>query len=332
MNDDAGLNHIPLISVIVPVYNTEKYLAQCVDSLLCQSFADMEILLVNDGSTDGCPALCDAYARADQRVKVIHQRNGGYGRACNNGIKAARGEFFCIAESDDYVEPDMLSRLYETAKAHDLDVARCHYYRYNSQENTNERIDLSHVPHNITCTPRDVLSIFIQAPAIWSMLYRKSFILENGISFMETPGASFQDSSFTFKVLAAADRFMLIDDTLIHYRIDNENSSSASKDKIYFVCNEFKEIERFIEERHLGEKLMPIIPKIKFPTYMWNYQRLTKKNRWSFLGLFSRQMRKHITERMVKRELYSSRELIKIYFIAFFYPLFFLADEFLIAI
>jgi len=317
----------PLVSIIVPIYNTEKYLEQCIESLVHQTLRNIEIILIDDGSTDKSPALCDAYARQDPRVKVLHQKNSGYGKACNTGINAVRSEYFGIVESDDYTELDMFERLYNHVKNYDLDIVHCNYFFYNSTDDTHERSDLSHIPQNVVCSPRDVVSVFNQQPAVWSMLYRTGYIRKNNIKFLETPGASYQDTSFTFKVLALAERFMLSDDTLIHYRKDGENSSCASKEKVLCVCEEFDEIERFIEERDLAEKLLPIIPKLKFPTYMWNYRRLARKYRWDFLLIFSKEMRRYISERRITKDKYTAWEITKIYIIAFLFPVVYTMDK-----
>jgi len=317
----------PLVSIIVPIYNSERYLEQCIESIVHQTLRNIEIILIDDGSTDSSPAICDAYTQQDPRVRVLHQKNGGYGKACNAGIDMSRGGYFGIVESDDYAELDMFERLYDHVKKHDLDLVHCNYYYYNTAEDTHERSDLSHIPHDVVCNPLDVVSVFNQRPAVWSMLYRTSYIRRNNIRFRETPGASYQDTSFTFKVLALAEKFLLTSDTLIHYRIDNENSSSSSREKVLCVCEEFNEIERFIEQKDLGEKLLPIIPRLKFPTYMWNYRRLARKYRWDFLLLFSKQMRRHISEKMIAKGKYTAWEAAKIYIIAFLFPVVYTMDK-----
>jgi glycosyltransferase involved in cell wall biosynthesis len=312
----------PLVSVVVPVYNTERFLQQCVNSLLHQTLKNIEIILVDDGSPDKCPAMCDAYAEQDKRVKVLHQQNGGYGKACNAGLGIARGEYLGIVESDDYVEPDMMERLYNAARAHDLDVSRCHFYLYNSGANTHDRIDFSYVPQNMVYSPRDVHGVFYQQPSVWAMIYRADFIKENGINFLETPGASYQDASFSFKVYACADRFMLTGDTLVHYRIDNEDSSVNSNAKIFCVCEEYAEIERFAREKDLYDRLKNLISKLKYSCYMWNYRRLDKKSGLLFLKVFAQEMRRHIGEKTITKDFFSQREIARIYVLAFFYPLY----------
>lgn len=115
----------PKISIIVPIYNVEPYLRQCLDSLVGQSYEDLEFILVDDGSPDGCPAICDEYARQDSRVRVIHQPNGGVSAARNAGLAAATGEWIGWVDPDDWIEPDMYAYLLENALAYGADVAVC---------------------------------------------------------------------------------------------------------------------------------------------------------------------------------------------------------------
>ena len=113
---------MPAISVIVPVYKVERYLGACVSSVLAQTFEDFEVILVDDGSPDGCPALCDAWAQKDPRVRVIHRENGGLSAARNTGIEAAKGRFLTFLDSDDRLEPDTLRRAYDAQRQHDADL------------------------------------------------------------------------------------------------------------------------------------------------------------------------------------------------------------------
>lgn len=114
-----------LISVIVPVYKVEKYLKRCVDSILAQTYPCLEVILVDDGSPDGCPAICDEYAREDRRVRVIHKENGGLSDARNAGIDAAKGKFLGFVDSDDYVHPRFYELLLQALKEEGADIAGC---------------------------------------------------------------------------------------------------------------------------------------------------------------------------------------------------------------
>ena len=127
----------PLISVIVPVYNVEKYLGKCVDSILAQTYENLEIILVEDGTRDGCGAICDAYAAKDPRVRVIHKENGGLSSARNAGMDIARGEYFGFVDSDDWIEPETYETLLNLAEKYNADLVSGS--RYDVAEPTGER-------------------------------------------------------------------------------------------------------------------------------------------------------------------------------------------------
>lgn len=117
--------HLPLISVIVPVYKVEVYLDKCISSIVNQTYTNLEIILVDDGSPDNCPAICDAWATRDKRIKVIHKENGGLSDARNAGMAIATGELMGFVDSDDWIEPDMYQLLYENLEANDCDISAC---------------------------------------------------------------------------------------------------------------------------------------------------------------------------------------------------------------
>ena len=116
-----------LISVIVPVYNKEIYLEECVDSVRAQTYENIEILLVNDGSTDGSKALCESYERKDKRIRVLSKENGGLMSAWIHGLKEAKGEYICFVDSDDWIDPDMLEKLAEGISGNDREVICSNY-------------------------------------------------------------------------------------------------------------------------------------------------------------------------------------------------------------
>ena len=121
------MNVNPKISVIVPVYNTEKYLKRCIDSILAQSYSDFELLLIDDGSTDASPAICDEYATNDSRVRVFHKPNGGVSSARNLGLDNARGEWIAFVDSDDWIESEMLYLFISKAEKTDSDIVFCNH-------------------------------------------------------------------------------------------------------------------------------------------------------------------------------------------------------------
>ena len=116
-----------LISVIVPIYKVEHYLPKCIDSIIHQTYQNLEIILVDDGSPDNCPEICDEYAKRDKRIKVVHQENGGLSAARNSGVEMANGEFLCFVDSDDYIHPKMYEILYKNLKKFKADISICDY-------------------------------------------------------------------------------------------------------------------------------------------------------------------------------------------------------------
>lgn len=277
---------VPKVSVLVPICNVERYLEECLDSLAAQSFTDFEVLCINDGSTDGSRAIIQSYMDADERFRVIDKPNSGYGASMNMGLANAIGEYIAILESDDFFEPNALELLVDAAERNQSDVVKADFYLYWSTPQERDElfriVDEQEVGR--TMRPIDDLAIFFRKPSIWSALYRSSFLRDNGIDFLETPGASYQDAGFNFKVWASAARATFIADPILHYRQDNEKSSVNSAAKVYCVCDEYASMTSFVNDRLDGDqRLMGILECMKFDSYMWNYDRLSGDLRGDFI-------------------------------------------------
>lgn len=163
---------MPTFSIIVPVYNTEKYLDKCVHSILKQTYPDFELILVDDGSTDQCPQMCDTYQKKDSRVKVLHKKNGGVSSARNLGISVAEGTYIWFIDSDDYIEPFSLQQLYEAQQDKDADM-----YIFNCR---NERGLFSGTFDEFLCK---YYFTYIVGFGPWNKLYKRKIIIDNGIRF-----------------------------------------------------------------------------------------------------------------------------------------------------
>ncbi len=305
------------VSVIIPVYNVEKYLRECLDSVVNQTFKDIEIICVNDGSTDNSLDILREYEKKDNRIKVISKHNSGYGATMNIGLETATGEYIGIVESDDFVEPNMFETLYNIAKENNLDLVRCQYYLYKSSDNSNELFDNTWVLMNKVYCPLDVNTPFMQAPAIWCNLIKRDMIFDNNIRFLETPGASYQDTSFAFKLYVCAKRFMMIDNAFLHYRTDNENSSVNSASKANFVLTEYAEIKRFAKEHNVYNKLRFLIPKIRYGCYRWNHERLVRKLKFPFLLNMSKEYFIDFIQGNINKSLFTKKEFKRIFIISF---------------
>lgn len=276
------------VSIVVPIYNVEKYLPQCMESILNQTLKDIEIICVDDGSTDGCPNLLKEYQQKDNRIKIITKDNTGYGDSMNKGFEAATGEYIGIVESDDFIEPDMFAKLYNTARKNKADVVKSNFWFYWSNPERNELHEYFQKKEcNSIIIPSKFNngSLFGRKPSIWSAIYKRSFIEENGISFLPTPGASYQDTSFTFKVYSRAKRMVCLYDAFLHYRQDNMNSSVNNVDKkMNCVLDEYKEIEKFIAGNSSESKVLyPIYGAAFYDSCIWMYEKLSIKKRYEFL-------------------------------------------------
>lgn len=279
-------NMKPKVSIIMPVYNTGDYLLTSMDSVIHQTLKDIEIICVNDGSTDSSLELLQRYAQNDPRIKIIDKKNGGYGHTMNRGIKHATGEYIGILEPDDFVDPEMFDKLYALAQQHSADIVKSNYYEHFSQNNkTVDRFFevLSEFPYDTITNAFENEKIVVMRPCIWSAIYKREFLINSHIMFNETPGASYQDTAFAFKALISAKRIVFTKDAFLHYRMDNENSSVNSTGKIFSICDEFHGIENFLNEsKDLKDRFSPILQLIKYDSYIWNLDRMTPEYRHIF--------------------------------------------------
>lgn len=299
------MRHVPAISVLVPCYNVEKYLGECLGSLEKQTFEDIEVLCINDGSTDATKSIIESFVGRDSRFRLIDKSNSGYGASMNRGLDEAQGVYVAILESDDFMEANALETLFETAERHQSDVAKANFYYYWSKPVArNEKMPLVTRSSSEPMRPIDCPQIFWYMPSIWSALYRRDFLMNNEIRFLETPGASYQDLSFTFKVWAQAEKVMLLQEAFVHYRQDNESSSINSPGKTFCVCDEFDEIDRFIETHPNSEALWPIKTRLMFDSYTWNYGRLSEDLRSQFFPRMCSDLRKAFDAGYVNYDYY----------------------------
>ena len=284
MSETVNEKQKPAVSVIVPIYNVEKYLRQCLNSIVGQTLNDLEIILINDGSKDGSLEIIKAYAEKDRRIKVIDKPNEGYGKTMNRGIEAATGEYIGIVESDDWIAPDMYETLYGIAKQHNVDVAKSSFFLFDDKSGDKQLPSREPAEDaEKVIIPRQNTAIFCFKPSVWSAIYRREFLNNYNIRFLETPGASFQDTSFSFKVLAMANTVYFTMKPLVYYRVGHSVQSSLSKDKIFSICGEYEEVERFMASNPiLFKRLEKVFYRMKYISYRWNLYRLDGENREKF--------------------------------------------------
>lgn len=270
------------VSILIPIFNVEKYLQQCLDSVVNQTLKDIEIICLNDGSTDSSLDIIKKYAKTDKRIVIVDKKNSGYGDSMNIGLSKATGKYIGIVESDDFIEKDAFEYLYNLAEKFEADVARSNYFHYKNNKDTLYSYVKSSDTHKLV-KPEDSDWIFYQAPAIWSAIYRADFLKKHDIKFLPTPGASYQDTGFNFKVWASTEKAVFTERAFLHYRLDNESSSINNPGKVFNTCLEYEEIERYLVANNLFEKYGHIMEATKFGAYYWNIYRLAPELRKDFV-------------------------------------------------
>jgi glycosyltransferase involved in cell wall biosynthesis len=216
------------LSYIIPVYKVENYLSQCVDSILEQSMDNYEIILVDDGSPDNCPEICDEYKRKyPDIVKVIHKKNGGLANARNAGMKIASGEYIFFFDSDDYLISNNVKTLYEEAVEHNADVLHTSYISINERNGETLKSKLPLINGKVYSHDEMGKEIcFASSKAlmtfVWRNLYRRQFLIDNGIRF-EDSLRMVEDSPFNFLAFGAAERFLAVDIPVYCYRIRQDS-------------------------------------------------------------------------------------------------------------
>lgn len=291
-----------LISVIVPVYNVQKWLNKCVDSILGQTYENLEVILVDDGSPDRCGEICDEYAKMDARVKVIHQENARQGAARNNGLNIAKGEYIAFVDSDDYIAPDMYEKMLSELIKHNADMAVCGYYSITPyQEVASCTNDGALVMDNHKAMKSYYEEALIGG-APWNKLYKRELWEE--IRFLEK---IFREDEYIFyRVLAKSQKTVHIGEAKYYYNVREGSSEHSGFDARYMISVE--SIDRqlsFAEENYpeLRESVMngcirtryDLVERIvlsgQFKKYEKEYRELTdflKNNRETAMRLEKR--------------------------------------------
>lgn len=252
----------PKISVIIPVYNVEKYLPECLESILNQTFQDFEIICVDDGSTDRSLDILQEYKRKDDRFVILQQRHAGAGAARNHGIKLAEGKYIQFLDSDDYFEPTLLEEMYNHAEKFDSDLTVCSSRKVDDNGNITETgspnfpINIDKVPMEQVFSRQDFKDeIFcLLIPVVWNKLIRKLFLEEN---YLEFPQLSiYEDIAFMHSVVACANKIVAFNKELINYRFNRPGSlvSTRSTHTIDAVKSCMC-LKQFLESRGLYSKL-----------------------------------------------------------------------------
>ena len=310
------------VSIIIPTYNVEMYLVECMESVIHQTLKDIEIICINDGSTDGSLEILKSYAQKDDRIVLVDKENGGYGIAMNIGLEKATGEYIGIVEPDDFVKLDMYESLYQIAKDNDLDFVKADFYSF---KRTDED-DMNMVYNRLSKNPEDYNKVFNPSEdteAIryimntWSGIYKKEFIEKHHIRHNETPGASFQDNGFWFQTFIFATRAMIVDKPYYMNRRDNPNSSVHNREKVYCMNIEYDHIRDILMEHpELWERFKGMYWYKKYNNYIGTIRRIGMEYRREFVERFSAEFKRGLEKKELDPSVFSVAAWKKIQVVA----------------
>lgn len=305
---------MPKVSILIPIYNVEEYLAECLESVIHQTLKDIEIICINDGSTDSCPSILDTYARADSRITIINKENSGYGASMNLGLEKATGEYIGIVEPDDFVALNMFEVLYEKARQNDLDFIKADFYCF--KENSFGDIEL--VYNKLSKKECDYNTVFNPSAEprtlrfkmhTWTGIYKRDFIMEHGIRHNESPGASFQDNGFWFQTFIYAKRAMIVDKPFYMYRSDNPNSSVNDPKKVFCINEEYDFIRQILQrDADIWERFRGMYWYRKYDTYIHRLDKIADEYKLDFLKRFAEEFEAGMFAQEVDKNVFREPE------------------------
>lgn len=310
---------MPTISVIVPVYKVEKYLDACVESIVNQTYKDLEIILVDDGSPDNCPAMCDAWAQKDTRIKVIHKKNGGLSSARNAGIAIAKGEYIGFVDSDDIINPAMYELLYNAIRSTDSDIVQCKCFRFYD-------FPLFSFPDKTQTT--DIAS-FANINAIKLLLQDKLFTTTcwNDLTVSKIAKATLfeigkinEDVLWTYRAFSKAEKISHINIPLYgYYQRANSIMNSAYTEKRFDALYALE--QRAKEIREDFPALYPVALRSYAGSCMYHYQTLCRLPKTNEYEGFKKRLHKRFCDTDLKTVLSATELKYKIWYTLFrFFP------------
>lgn len=243
------------VSVIIPVYNSEEYIEECLNSILRQTLNDIEIICINDGSTDKSVDILQRFCNIDSRINIIDQENQGAGASRNHGMEVAKGEYLSFLDADDYYEPDMLERAYENASKNNADICIFNGDYFSSEDKTFKHkkhwLNKQYIENTEGCINRENEKLLLCTnAAAWNKVYRRMFVEKFDLKFQEIEWAN--DVYFTYTAMALAIKITMVDKVLIHYRVRrNQNIQSLSYQNPLCFCMAFEAVKRKLQEEEV---------------------------------------------------------------------------------
>lgn len=247
------------VSVIIPVFNAEKYISTCIESLISQSYSDFEIICVDDGSTDNSPRILQQYMSMDPRIKIIEQKNQFAGNARNTGMEVASGKYCMFLDVDDFFEKNMIELQVRQIERDHADICICDADIYDDQAGTFRKSEwllaksyIPHVPFNREEIKDHIF--FIKTPAAWNMIISAAFIKKYALRFQETKNTN--DLYFTYAVLNLAQKITVVDMVLVHYRMETgSNLQSGNDESPLDFCRAFLKLKKLLIKKGVFDEV-----------------------------------------------------------------------------
>lgn len=296
-----------MISIIVPVYKVERFLSKCVESLLAQTYRDIEIILIDDGSPDGCPAICDEFAARDSRVKVIHQKNQGVSVARNNGLKAAQGEYIGFCDSDDFVAPQMFEHLLDAMITNKTDLSVCGYEYVDDDGHVNRPYPFMQKSGSIEIASQEAMfsRYFDMPPSIrlcaWNKLFKKTLL--HGITF--TPGIKgAEDAEFLCCYLQRINNAVIVHEPLYKNceRIGSATRGGLGSDSIIPALDIYMKTRAFISENHKAQ--IPHGQAYYLDACLLGYSSIKDSEECNLKKEIKRRVRREFPSALINNEIY----------------------------
>ena len=295
----ANMDNKIKVSVVVPVYNQEAYLRDCLDSLHNQTLQEIEFILINDGSTDRSLEIMKEYVLSDSRFKLIDKSNGGIAQTINLGIKEAVGEYIAELDSDDYVGHEMYEKMYEVARQNNLDIVRSNLFNFTGSGEAmvadEEKIAQAEY-YNRVIDPLEEQHVFSFKHYAWTSLYRRELLLNNDL-FWNEGVSSYNDNGFFWQTLSTAKRVMYIDVPYVYHRRDNEQSTVKNPEKMFgnfFLEHAF--IKEKLLEKGVFEELKGYFFERKINNYYFALTVIPYEKKLDFFKLMAEDFKKDIEE------------------------------------
>ncbi|MBY3623489.1 glycosyltransferase family 2 protein [Acinetobacter sp. CUI P1] len=302
-------------SVIIPVFKVEEYLTQCIDSIINQAYENLEIILVDDGSPDQCPKICDDYARMDSRIKVIHQKNQGQSAARNTGVKASTGDFLLFLDSDDYLISDIFTSHSKIISDTNVDIVFHNYRYFNCLTNRieNSGVDYSAYENKSQISSEGLNEILGEYPLFnwypWQFIIKRDILSKNNLFFEE--GILYEDVELVFKLIVLSKTIVFNNCYALMYRINRLGATTNIKnlkpeiDRISVASQNINWVKENVLDEELGKKLNNNFACMLF-TSVINYYYIPKKDRKVLYNKIIGEY--HITKHIEsKKQKYSKR-------------------------